>query len=363
MKILQLVYSLSSGGAERFVVNLSNALHNLGHNVTICMLLDDSNCALSFNQQFLSPEVSLHSMKFSRGISLKKILAVDKYIRSQHPDVVHCHLNVTPYIYALTLRNRHIRFVHTLHSLADKTVAPGLQYHLNRFFYSKGYIHPVTISEECQESFKDYYKLDNSVRVDNGAAIAKPTNSYQSVAAEIESLRFRTNVPAFVHVARFHQAKNQKLLIDSFNELDRRGIPFLLLIVGARFDSPEAQELVRTACDKIHFLGEKSNVSDYLLCADYFCLSSDYEGLPISLLEALSAGITPICTPVGGINNVLKDGQTGYLSKGLTVEAYVDALLRALKSPLERSYLKKYFNENYSIDHCAQRYLEIFESF
>ena len=362
MKIIQLIYSLSSGGAERFVVNLSNALHNLGYDVTICMLLDDSICALTFNQQFLSPEVSLHSMNFSRGISSKKILAVDNYIRSQAPDVVHCHLNVTPYIYALTLRNRHIRFVHTLHSLADKTVAPGLQYYLNRFFYSKGYILPVTISEECQESFKDYYKLDNSVRVDNGAATAKPTNSYQSVAAEIESLRLGTKVPVFVHVARFHQAKNQMLLIDSFNELDRRGIPFQLLIIGAGFDSPHAQGLIRKACDRIHFLGEKSNVSDYLLCADYFCLSSNYEGLPISLLEALSAGVTPVCTAVGGIKNVLIDGQTGYLSNDLSVESYVGALLLALQNPLDRNLLKNYFNDNFSIDHCAQRYLQIYKS-
>ena len=54
MKIIQIIYSLSSGGAEKFVVDLSNQLAKMGHDVTLCMLRDDKIDTLTFNKQFLS---------------------------------------------------------------------------------------------------------------------------------------------------------------------------------------------------------------------------------------------------------------------------------------------------------------------
>ena len=55
--------------------------------------------------------------------------------------------------------------------------------------------------------------------------------------------------------------------------------------------------------------------------ADYFVLSSDFEGLPLTLIEAMSMGITPICTPAGGVVDVIKDGKT-YPSICITKEFY-----------------------------------------
>ena len=111
MKILQLIYSLSSGGAEKFVVDLSNQLAKMGHDVTLCMMLrDDKIDTLTFNKQFLSSSVKFHSMQFVRGFSLGKCRQLEKYIMNENPDVVHCHLNVIPYIYKLAIQNKKIKF-------------------------------------------------------------------------------------------------------------------------------------------------------------------------------------------------------------------------------------------------------------
>ena len=91
---------------------------------------------------------------------------------------------------------------------------------------------------------------------------------------------------------------------------------WFLLIIGEGFD--RASELKKLANKNIHFIGIKTNVPDYLYASDAFCLSSNFEGMPISLIEAFACGCPSICTPVGGIVNSVKHGVTGFLSKSLS---------------------------------------------
>lgn len=359
MKIIQLIYSLCSGGAERFVVSLSNQLAEMGHDVTICMLLSDKNTSYIFNCQFMNSHVKFHSMGFMPGFSLKKVTDVEKYILSQQPDVVHCHLNVIPYVFRLAITQKNIRFIHTLHNIAENASGKKLQKPLNRFFYKNGYITPVTISEKCRQSYMHYYGLPSPVSIDNGCEMPRKSIKFDAVTAEVESYKNNKTSPVFIHVARFHEQKNQKLLIDVFNELDRKGQDFVLLVIGDGFDHGLGAELKGQACGKIHFLGLKNNVADYLCCSDAFCLTSIYEGLPISLLEAMACGVIPVCTQVGGIPDVIEDGETGFVSEA-DKEAYLAALERYLNEPMDKDAVINKYEKDYSMTSCALKYIEVY---
>lgn len=351
-----MIYSLSSGGAEKFVVDLSNQLAKMGHDVILCMLLNTDDNRYTFNKQFLDGKIKLHSMEFDRGFSLDKCKKVEKFIISENPDILHCHLNVIPYIFKFALlRNKPVIF-HTLHNVATETGGKGLQYYFNRFFYKCGKIHPVCISQICRRTYEEYYKLHNAPVIDNGRAAVGISNHFEEVKQEISSYKKTTKTKVFIHVARCNKQKNQRLLIDSFNRLNAENVDFILLIIGSGFESTDGVEFKRSACDRIFFLGEKKNVIDYLLCSHAFCLTSVYEGLPISLLEALSCGITPICTPVGGIPDVITDNINGYLSSGIDIDSYIHALKRYVEKPLSPQILIKYYQDNYSIETCATKY-------
>jgi glycosyltransferase involved in cell wall biosynthesis len=170
------------------------------------------------------------------------------------------------------------------------------------------------------------------------------------------------NTKVFIHVARFHPQKNQQLLVDAFNQLHKLGYDFVLIILGGGFDK-DGKELIKESCNKIHYLGLKNNVSDYLSCADAFCLTSIYEGLPISLLEAISCGVVPICTKVGGIPDVVNSSSIGLLSDDVSSDSYVSILIQYLSGQEEfsREELKCYFNNNFSMRTCALKYLGIFK--
>ena len=359
MKIIQLIYSLCSGGAERFVVSLSNQLTEMGHDVTVCMLLSDQNDSYVFNRQFLDSHVRFHSMGYLPGFSLSKVTDVEKYLLLQQPDVVHCHLNVVPYIFRLAIAQKNIKFIHTLHNVAENASGKKWQKSINRFFYKHGYITPVTISEKCRQSYVNYYGLPSPVSIDNGCEVPRKSIRFDEVVAEVESYKNNQDTPVFIHVARFHEQKNQKLMIDAFNELYRKEVDFVLLVIGDGFDRGAGAELKGRACEKIHFLGLKNNVADYLYCSDAFCLTSIYEGLPISLLEAMACGVIPICTSVGGVPDVISDGESGYLS-GVGLDEYIETIGRYQDNMIPKEIIISEFDKCYSMEYCAQGYLSLY---
>ncbi|KAA2456752.1 glycosyltransferase family 4 protein, partial [Alistipes onderdonkii] len=111
-----------------------------------------------------------------------------------------------------------------------------------------------------------------------------------------------------------------------------------------------------------YWLGAKNNVGDYLLQADFFVLSSLFEGLPISLLEAISCGVIPICTPAGGIPDVINSESNGYVSKSFGADDFYYTLKRAFDDEkyFNRIHLEEYFENNFSMRHCAEGYFNAF---
>ena len=86
--------------------------------------------------------------------------------------------------------------------------------------------------------------------------------------------------------------------------------------------------------------------------------------MPISLIEALSCGLVPICTAVGGIVDVVEDGKNGFLSQDMTVESYAKTIERYLALPdSQKTEMKKQCiksAQKYSIEECAKQYEILF---
>ena len=363
MRILQLIPSLASGGAERLVVDLCNELTAQGDEVFLCIIQNPSEYDYGFFLKELSDQVRFRSLNQRKGFSFKNIITLNKIIKEIKPDIVHVHLSMLLYTYVLSFLNLKIHFYNTIHNPAEKTCSNLLFKTLNYICYSTGLIKVITISEECKISYQKFYKLKNDTLIENGRKTNIPTSNYKQVTDEINSLKQFNDDVLFVHVARFHKQKNQELLIQVFNRLANENVHYLLLILGDWSFCEEAKELAKTANERIHFLGTKKNISDYLFLSDAFCLTSNYEGMPISLLEAFSCGCTPICTPVGGIKNMIQDGITGYLSENVTESAYYDAVKRFLnnRNLIKKENLVIHFEELYSIEHCALKHRQLYQ--
>lgn len=361
MKIIQIIFTLNQGGAERFVLDLSNELSQR-HDVHLFVLRGEADKNDFFKNE-LNDKVKYRSLGFKYGFKPFDHLRMYRLIKSENPDIVHCHMNTILFVLLPSIFLRKIRFFHTVHNDAKKEAKNLLFSSLRRFFYKKSLIRPVTISQESKASFLRFYGFDNSTLIYNGRKFPEKTNAFSRVQKEINALKERPSDLVFIHVARFNEQKNQFMLVRVFNQLIQEKNGIILIIVGMGFDDEEGGELVATAGKGIYFLGEKINVADYYHTADAFCLSSHFEGMPISILEAFACGCVPICTPVGGIADVIQNGINGFLSKDTSEAFYYLAVKEFLKNPdsIDREGLKVYFEKNFSIKRCAKLHEGIFK--
>ncbi len=363
MKILQIIYNLAPGGAERFVVDFANELAQQGHDVTLVVLRDDKQGNFGFYRQDISEKTKYLNLNIPLGFRLSNILVFYKLIKELKPQIVHCHLNLVNYFFPLTFLFSRVKFFYTIHSFPNSEVKSSIEYWIRRYFFSNNRMKAVTISDEVTQRYLTYYKTAPYGEIYNGRAIPKPTPEYSEVRNEIQNYR-NMGDSVFLHIGTCNKAKNQRMLINVFNRIVSDGDHAVLIIIGSGFESEEGRILKKMACDKIVFLGEKHNVSDYLLNADVFCLSSVREGMPISILEALACGCVPICTPVGGLINTIEDGKTGYLSKSVSEDDYYLSVRSYLENreQIKKSDLIEYYKRRFSIEECVRKYVSFYQA-
>lgn len=360
MKIVEITHALSSGGGERLKVDLSNRLvSNPDNEVYMIVTRSLKKPGNDHYLPFLSKDIKLVGLNAPYGFSFKEFWAMLKAIAQIKPDVVHSHGALTLLVLPCLIFPK-IKYFNTIHTLPSRLATNKLNKLFSKMLY-KHLITPVTISTECHKDFNICYELRNDVLITNGSETLKVTTKYESVKKEIDGIRKTSETPVVIHVARAHPVKNHKRLFETFKRLDKEGFDFELVIVGTGYEC-YSEEL--KTCSKFHFVGEKQNVGDYMACADYFTLTSDKEGLPISLLEAMSMGVIPVCTPAGGIVDVIENRRNGFLAANVSDEDYYECVKEALsgKYPISKEQIKEEFNSKFSMETCASNYYYLFSS-
>ena len=172
-------------------------------------------------------------------------------------------------------------------------------------------------------------------------------------------------------VANLKRIKNHIFLLRAFDELIKSYKNAKLLLVGQGFkDDPEnTEEDLRNYADKnglkekVLFLGYRSDIPELLSIMDIFCLTSFKEGLPISLIEAMAAGLPIVGTDVEGIRDTINPDKNGFLVKA----GDVNGLKRALQVLLKDESLKQRFgmesrllSKEYSLQQCVNKYQNLF---
>jgi len=368
MKILQVTFSLSPGGAERFVVDLSNELSK-SNDVTLLTLKDDKVQAekRNFYKFDLSEKVEYVNAGLGDGGSVKSFFKIWKHIKVQKPDIVHLHGEDMPKfcLLAITLLATNVRFIQTIHS----DITTCYNNHFYKFYFrvicSILRIGIVSLSEKNYGDLKKYHPyLKHTACIENGRSPIVPTDDFMMVKNEIEEYKLDPEAKVFLHVARCDENKNQILLIEAFNHLISDGANIELLIIGQLFDSSKGKLLQQQACERVHFLGLRKNISDYMLNADAFCLSSKYEGMPITLIEASLAGIPLVSTPVCGAVDIIENEINGALSSSFEPDDYYQALRYVYDNLLELQNASKnmVLNSPYTIEKCAKQYIDFYQN-
>ena len=363
MKILEVITSLSSGGAERFVVDLCNQMAEDGHEITLLTLKNLNIGSNGFYLGELSSKVKHVNLGLGK-FSYNTFFELTKAISRIDCNVVHFHLDAAffGFLSYFIVKNR--KYVVTCHNQAENEKKEILRLFVKRICYKMGMFDYVAISHQNAESIKKVYGKAPKKIIYNGRASMPVSCKLNAVKAEIDLMKLNAKTNVFTIVARCNPQKNIPRLIRCFNKLSDNDYNFVLLVMGNGYDSDSFSILKKTACDKIHFLGERHNVADYLSNSDFFTLSSDFEGMPITLIEALACGCIPVGTPVSGFNDVIENGKNGFVSKEISDDAYYDTLVEAIKNKdnIDREELKRLYANKFSIKSCAIQYELLYKS-
>ena len=356
MKIMQVIPYFCFGGAETMCENLTYALKAQGHEVFVASLYDEHT---PIARRMEANGVRIVYLDKKPGLDLSMVTKLVALMRREKPDVVHSHLNILKYA-ALAAKLAGVpHCVHTVHNMADKEAESRTQSILSGFYFTHGWSTPVALSPEVQHSIEEFYHLPRKrvPMVYNGIDLSRCEEKQNYSLGQTITL---------THIGRFNEQKNHAGLLRAFAKIHAQYPQSRLNLLGDGELMEPVKELARELglSDSVHFLGSQSNVYPYLRETDLFLLPSLYEGMPMTLIEAMGTGLPIVASAVGGVPDMLKDGESALLTT-CDPGSVADAALRLLADQSLRETLgqnAKRESKRFSADYMAREYVRVYTS-
>jgi glycosyltransferase involved in cell wall biosynthesis len=354
IKVIQIVPQFGLAGAEIMVENLTVTL--VKDNFDVCVVsLYDYHSAIT--ERLENQNISVYYLGKKKGPDVKIIYRLYRLLKKEHPNVVHTHLYSMPYVIPAAILAKIPVRIHTIHNIAKKEVG-SFQRRINKFFYKYCKVIPVSISPLVKKTIvEEYGFLDNQVpMIYNGIDLKKciPKQEYSN----------KNGIINILHIGRFAEQKNHIGLIESFKIVHDNAPNTVLNLIGTGTLEKEVKNKVRELnldpCVK--FLGLQSNVYPYLNEADIFVLPSLWEGMPITLIEAMATGLPIVATKVGGVSDIIENNVTGLLVD-TNIEQIAGALLKLIKDKEMREKMgkaAKVASKRFSAQKMARKYAKLY---
>jgi glycosyltransferase involved in cell wall biosynthesis len=307
--VMQIIHEFPCYGAETFVVLLSKELEQLGIAVSV-MTIRGSGAR---NPLGRVPVLSAQrASRYDLGFFFRML----KILREQKPSVVHTHGYHGKLWGRLAARIAGIKnIVHTehnsdLHSTLFQGMANAALHHYTKVF--------ITFSETLGRRLvlEDRVPSDRIVVIPNG--VPEPARKARHLPAPRIEPPLPEGSKIVLHVGRLMRVKNQQLAIRACRDLCelRPNQRLYLLLAGAGHDDRQLQELAAELdiADRVRFLGYRDDIDDLMRLSNVLLLTSLNEAMPMTVLQAMYAGVPIVTTPWNGARELLEAGALGCIT-------------------------------------------------
>lgn len=361
MKILLIVTGLGMGGAERQVCDLADNFYDLGHDVMLISMTGE----IVNRPKAESIKVIDLAMTKSPYSLFKAYLDTHKIISLFKPDVVHSHM-IHANIFSRLLRIFTMlpRLICTAHSTNEGGSFRMLAYRLTDRLCDL----TTNVSQEAVERFveRGAVRPARIMTVCNGI----DTNHFRFNKLARDKLRHSLGISdessLFLSVGRLTKAKDYPNLLKAFSTLTNSYSDSNLVIIGVGEQENDLKTLSKklNIAKRVHFLGLRRDICDWMSAADLYVMSSAWEGMPLVLLEAMACERVIVATDCGGVKEVV--GDAGFLVPPMDSDELAAALVNALELSLakrqELGFLaRKRIEKNYSLNSVCMHWLKIYK--
>jgi glycosyltransferase involved in cell wall biosynthesis len=279
--------------------------------------------------------IRLWSLNKREGFDVRMFPRLDRVLREFQPDIVHTHLYLLRYSLPPCIRRRIPILVHTVHNLAQRE-ADAAGRAINWMALGKRVI-PVAVSRSVADSLRQVYRIEDPVTIPNGIRAGEFHPDPAARAEWRRAMGFGERDFLFVSTGRLTPQKNPLLLLRAFRAMT--SFEAHLILVGQGPLQSQVEEEVRAAGlgHRVHVLGFRDDIRECLAAADAFVLSSDWEGHPLGVMEAMACGLPVVATSVGGVPEVVESGPEGLLVPPGDAASLTGAMQFLLDNPQRRA--------------------------
>lgn len=343
MRILQIITLSGLGGAQSVVINLANKLSE-NHEVIVAAGEGDGKI-----WEMLAPTIKQeHCRHLKRSLSpandFLTIVDFKRLYKRYKPDIIHLHSSKAGMLGRIAFPAK--KTIYTVHGfdsirLAYRKFLPieRLMQHACKAI--------VGVSHYDAKNLKAEKITHNVHCVYNGIC---PVNMDRELSFQLPEKYTKV----VLCIARLSPQKDSELFMS-----------VAALLPGYAFVWIGNQQEVKEHPDNVYFLGNIPNAGNYNLIADLFMLPSNYEGLPMVILEAMSVGRPVVASNVGGISEIVINGENGYVVEN-TPQAFAEKISYILENKevcsLFSENARYRFREGLTVDKMVEGYLGIYNS-
>lgn len=292
MRVLYIINSLGTGGAEKLVVDILPILKKRGVDVELLVI---NKVESIFEDALVDMKITYSPFSLN---SPKNILFIKKFIKNF--DIVHVHLFPSQYWAALTFSK--IPMVVTEHCTFNKRREKVIYRPIEQLTYGR-FKRIVSISNKANEAIQKWlrFKENKFVIIENGINLK---SFYEAKPIPLNYLP--KNSKKIIMVGRFNPTKDQPTAIRAMKHLAK---DVHLILVGEGNLTTECENLAKSleVDERVHFFGLRKDIPQLLKSCDINLISSHSEGLSISSLEALASGRPLVASNVNGLREINKD--------------------------------------------------------
>jgi sugar transferase (PEP-CTERM/EpsH1 system associated) len=355
-KILHLVYSMGCGGLEKVIVNLINASKDYSCEHIIVTLTPDHELV-----SLINGKVSVYCVNKKPGKDLHCHWRLFKLFRELRPDVINTY-NFGTIEYHMIAKWAGIPLgVHSDHGRGgDDSFGKNKQNNAIRRFMSRFIDVYVVVSKDLYSWVKDEVRINSKQIkiVQNGVALENYSERRSSTTAF-----------TFCTVGRLDEIKNQTLLIKAYGH----AIDVYPKLSGTKLqiagDGPmrDVLKLLVTNLkleNNIELLGYREDIASILSQADAFVLSSNYEAMPMTILEAMASHVPVVTTDVGGISHFISDQEASFIESGneqLLANKFIELYQYPENYHAKINKAYKLVSDKYSLQSMCKSYMDIYQ--
>lgn len=335
INIMHMVLSLEMGGLEKIVVESVLSFDKELFNIEVCCI-DELGCLAN---NLTAGKIKVTLIKIQDRYDLIFPLKLSKFLRKKNVHILHMHsgtffVGTQAGIFAQTPVK-----IYTDHG--RHLVDPKILLAMDR--YSGVFANKIiAVSKELEKYLVEVVKLSSNKTITIINGINTNTFTYKEKSTTLlKELDIPVNFRIIGTVGRLAEVKDQSTMINSLFKVRNKMPDTMLLLIGDGPLRTELEQLVNNSKlnNNVRFVGNREDVPDLLNLLDVFLLTSLSEGTSIALLEAMSSGIAPIVTNVGGNPSLVDDNINGILISPQNVNELTEKLIDLLQNDERR---KKY---------------------